>query len=259
MKPKMVQPPSPVLSAAEGSNLQPPFPGFPSSGLATAVPNLFFSRVLPVIERPEELVVSVYFFFAQGLKRRSPRFLTARELAADATLLRSLAAICGGEDHEALERGLALAVQRGTLLRASLEVRGRQEGVYLVNTPANRRALGRLAGAGLWLEEPLPAAEGSTQPNIFALYEENVGSITPLIAEELKDAEERYPPEWVREAMREAVSLNKRSWRYIHTILKRWEAEGPSYEKAGRDTQAEWLERRYTEGKRRLAARRGRS
>ena len=40
------------------------FAGFPASGLATAVPNLFFSLVLPQIERPEELVVSVYFFFA---------------------------------------------------------------------------------------------------------------------------------------------------------------------------------------------------
>ena len=140
---------------------------------------------------------------------------------------------------------------RGTLLSATVEVEGRQEELYLVNTPANRRALEGLVGSELRLEEPLPPAEGSAQPNIFALYEENVGSITPLIAEELKDAEERYPAEWIREAFREAVSLNKRSWRYIQRILKRWEAEGPDYEKAGRDTETEWLERRYAAGKRR--------
>ncbi len=231
---------------------EPKFGGFPNSGLATAVPSLFFSRVIPQIERPEELLVSLYFFFAQGLRRRSPRFLTRRELAADATLLRALANLCGSSDGDALARGLGLSLERGTLIRTVVEVQGRPEELYMVNTPANRRALDeRAAGPDLSaLEEPLPPAEGSTLPNIFALYEENVGSITPLIAEELKDAEERYPPQWVLEAFREAVSLNKRSWRYIQRILRRWEAEGPDYEKAGRGTEAEWLERRYAAGKR---------
>ncbi len=232
------------------------FSGFASSGLGTVVPNLFFSRVLPQVESVEELVVSVYFFFAQRQERRWPRFLTRRELAADGTLLRSLAGLCGGQDHEALARGLALAVERGTLIRAVAETGGREEELYAVNTPAGRRALETLAGEALAkLEEPLPPAEGSAAPNIFALYEENIGSITPLIAEDLKEAEERYPPEWVREAIREAVSLNKRSWRYVARILRRWEAEGPDYEKPERDPQIEWLERRYTEGKRRRARR----
>ncbi len=232
------------------------FEGFPSSGLATPVPNLFFSRVLPRIERPEELAVSLYFFFAQTLKRRSPRFLTRRELAADGALLRSLAALSGGEDGEALERGLHLAVERGTLFQATVEIGEGQEELYLVNTPANRRAAEGLAGADLRLEEPLPPAASAEPPNIFVLYEENVGGITPLIADELKQAEELYPAEWIREAFREAVSLNKRSWRYIQRILERWEAEGPSYEQAGRDPEIEWFERRYREGKRRLSSRR---
>ncbi|HLA19410.1 MAG TPA: DnaD domain protein, partial [Dehalococcoidia bacterium] len=51
-------------------------------------------------------------------------------------------------------------------------------------------------------------------------------------------------------AFREAVSLNKRSWRYIHSILRRWEAEGPDYEEAGRSSESDWLERRYQRGKR---------
>jgi len=103
-------------------------------------------------------------------------------------------------------------------------------------------------------EDPAPEwllrAEAALPPNVFALYEENVGGITPLIADELKDAEERYPPQWIEAAFREAVSLNKRSWRYIHSILKRWEAEGPDHEEAGRDPEADWLERRYQRGKR---------
>ncbi len=229
------------------------FAGFPSSGLATAVPNLFFARILPQIARPEELVLTVYFFYAQQQApgpRRTPRFLTRRELAADATLLRALANLAGGADHEALARGLEAALERNTLFRAEIEVDGRPEEVFAVNTPSNRRAMEALAGRTLSLEEPLPPAEGIAAPNIFALYEENIGTITPLIAEHLQDAEERYSPEWIREAFREAVSLNKRNWRYIATILRRWETEGPDYEKPERDTEAAWLARRYTSGKR---------
>lgn len=230
------------------------FAGFPSSGLATAVPNLFFARVLPQITLPEELAVTVYFFYAQQQApgpRRTPRFLTRRELAADATLLRALANLAGGADHEALTRGLEAAVQRNTLFRAEVETDGRIEEVFAVNTPANRRAIAALAGEDHWIEEPLPPAEGTAAPNIFALYEENIGTITPLIAEHLQDAEERYSADWIREAFREAVSLNKRNWRYIATILRRWESEGPDYEKPERDTEAAWLARRYSSGKRR--------
>lgn len=230
------------------------FAGFPNSARATPVPNLFFSRLLPRIESVEEMLVTLYFFYAQGLlgqarRRRSPPFLTRRELAADATLARALANL-GGDDGEALDRGLALALERGSLLRVEAKGGGRSEELYLMATPYNRRLAPRLAGADLSLEEPLPPAAPAEPPNIFALYEENIGAITPLIADDLKDAEERYPPQWIEAAFREAVSLNKRNWRYVHSILRRWEAEGPDYEEAGRDTETEWLERRYSRGKR---------
>ncbi len=122
--------------------------------------------------------------------------------------------------------------------------------LFAPNMPANRRALERLAAEGVTLEETLPPAEGEPLPNIYTLYEENIGGITPLIADDLRDAEQRYPPEWVREAFREAAELNKRNWRYIRRILERWEAEGPNYATDGRDPEADWLARRYSAGKR---------
>jgi DnaD/phage-associated family protein len=229
-----------------------PFNGFPNSGLATAVPNLFFSRVLPEIEDPEELVVSLYLFFAQGLVRRWPRFVSLSELKADSALLASLARLCPEASPAlALARGLELAIRRRVLCAATVFSGGREEVLYAINNPANRRALSRLDRVEL--PEPLPPAEAAATPNIFVLYEDNIGNITPLIAEELKEAEERYPAEWIREAFREAVEMNKRSWRYIERILRRWEAEGPSYEEPERDPEREWLEQRYARGKRRPA------
>jgi DnaD/phage-associated family protein len=252
-----------------------PTSGFPNSGLATAVPNQFFSRILPQIEVPEELIVSIYFFFAAQLpngpsgKRRTPRYLTKGELAADATLARALTNLAdprsrraaeAGSPHDSelgtpnseLERGLDLSVWRGTLLRAHLTAGGRDEELYTINNPQNRRALEELVATDLRLDDTLPPAVKTNGSEIFALYEQNIRPITPLIAEELREAEERYPVEWVRDAFREAISLNKPNWRYIESILRRWETEGRQHEKSERDPQVEWLERRYREGKRRL-------
>jgi DnaD/phage-associated family protein len=132
---------------------------------------------------------------------------------------------------------------------------GEENVLFAPNMPSNRRALERLSAEGVSLDEPLPTAEGEPAPNIYTLYEQNIGGITPLIADDLRDAEQRYPPEWVREAFREAAELNKRSWRYIQRILERWETEGRGDETHKRDPQIDWLERRYREGKQRLTTR----
>ena len=235
----------------------PAFSGFPDAALATTIPGLFFAQVMPRIERPEELVVSAYFFYAvsQSDRRRRPRYVTRRELAGDGALLQSLAGLCGGTDREALETGLQLAVRRHTIIRAVAKSDAGTEELFAVNTPANRRALEALTGGLIDTDQPLPAATGARVPDIFALYEENIGTITPLVAEELQEAETRFPAAWVEAAFKEAVTNNKRSWRYVEKILSRWETEGPDYEKPERDTGVEWLERRYREGKRRQGAR----
>ena len=53
------------------------------------------------------------------------------------------------------------------------------------------------------------------RPNIFAMYEDNIGMLSPMIADELRDAEQLYPAAWIEDAFREAVENNKRSWRYV--------------------------------------------
>jgi DnaD/phage-associated family protein len=219
-----------------------PFEGFPNSGDPTIIPSLFFSRVLPEITEPAELIVTTYLCFASTLHRRRPRYVTLSELEADTNLARTLANLAPGDD--ALARGVALSRERGTLVAATSGT----EQLYAVNTPANRRALEALAAEGIHLDEPLPRASGDTVESIFTLYEENVGSITPLIADDLKEAEEQYPHEWILAAFREAAELNKRNWRYIRRILERWETEGRDHEKRQRDPQIEWLEQRYREG-----------
>jgi DnaD/phage-associated family protein len=93
------------------------------------------------------------------------------------------------------------------------------------------------------------AAGTSPQLNIFTLYEQNIGMLTPMIAEELKEAEKLYPSDWIGGAFREAVRLNKRSWKYIARILERWAAEGKSDGKPGRDLEKESGSAKYVRGR----------
>lgn len=59
----------------------------------------------------------------------------------------------------------------------------------------------------------------STTPNIFQLYEQNIGIVQPILVDELKEAEKEYPAQWIQEAFLEAANRNARNWKYISKIL----------------------------------------
>ena len=80
------------------------------------------------------------------------------------------------------------------------------------------------AGAG---EKESPKPEMS--PELAAIaktYENEIGPISGIIAEELKEIASRDPPEWFEAAVKEAVRANVRKLSYIKSILERWRKEG---------------------------------
>jgi DnaD/phage-associated family protein len=213
------------------------FAGYPAGAKATVVPSAFFSELLPLIDDASELRVTLYLFYALGRRHGYPRFVTERELRAEGPLLASLGD--GGDVAPLLEleKGLALAVERGSLLRLDLENGAAAESLFTTNTPANRRAFEQIRDGRTPLGRALPPVAGapaSVRENVFHLYEANIGPLTPLVAEELKEAEQLYPYEWLEEALKEAALQNKRSWRYAAAILQRWATEGRTRETAGR-------------------------
>ncbi|MHB8575769.1 MAG: DnaD domain-containing protein [Dehalococcoidia bacterium] len=205
-------------------------PRFPAGARQTAIPSLFFSDVLPSIEDPVELIVSTYAFYLLGRKPAAARWFIEDELRAESPLRRSLGRL-GADAAQPLARGLDAAVDRGTLLRAESLRDGRTVRLYAANVPGGAQALAR-AGAEVTAARQAEGVDGlaGTPPNIFLLYEENVGVISPLLAEQLAQAEGEYPWPWIVAAFREAVALNRRSWRYIERILERWRTEGPDLE-----------------------------
>jgi DnaD/phage-associated family protein len=187
--------------------------------------------------------VTLHIFWLIYGKRGYPRYVTYLELLANRSLAGSL--VSGGASlDEALGEALKKAVSRGTILHLVLQKDGAAQDVYFLNTEESRRAVDKIKNGELVLaglkggRQTAPEAGAGEQPDIFVLYEENIGMLTPLIADELREAEKLYPESWIRDAIGEAVSLNKRSWRYIARILERWSAEGRESGTNRRDSKA---------------------
>ncbi|GAI06816.1 unnamed protein product [marine sediment metagenome] len=133
---------------------------------------------------------------------------------------------------EALRQALEMATKRGTILHMVLDRDGAQEDIYFLNTKSDRQVMAKIQSGELILSglkaEGQADIETEELPDIFTLYEQNMGMLTPMIAEELREAEKLYPETWIRDAIKEAVNQNKRKWSYISAILERWSAEGRS-------------------------------
>ncbi len=207
------------------------FSGFPAKAQFTPVPSVFFSSLLPQISDMAELKTTLHIFWTLYQKRGYPRFTTYRELLGSTSLMSSLREGSKSPD-EVLHNALEMATKRGTILHIVLERDGVPEHIYLLNTDADRQVVakiqsGELRLGGLEAKEPV-YIDTKEQPDIFTLYEQNIGMLTPMVADELREAEKLYPESWIKDAIKEAVSLNKRSWRYIARILERWSTEGKS-------------------------------
>jgi DnaD/phage-associated family protein len=193
-----------------------------------------------------ELKVTLHVFWLLTQKKGERRYVSSQELAADRRLVEGLAGP-GFTPEEALRDALERAVTRRTLLKVTTGDAAGDKEWYFVNSEKGRQAVDDLL-AGRW--KPAEAKDRvwlqAQRPNIFVLYEQNIGPLTPLLAEELIEAEDTYPEEWITDAFREAVELNKRSWRYILRILERWAAEGKTDETARRGNERD--RRRFIEG-----------
>jgi DNA replication protein len=222
------------------------FAGFPAGRLRfTSVPDLFFGELLPAIDDLAELKVTLHILWLLYRKQGEVRSVSRRELAADPTLLRSLRSLGGEQEmaEETLDRALTKATERGTLLHiAARQEDGSEQHLYLLNNAEGRRAVERIRQgelSGQLVDIPGEAVLIPERPNIFALYEQNIGLLAPLIADELREAEEQYPPDWIEEAFKRAVENNVRKWSYVRAILESWAAKGKDDAEYRRDSKEE--------------------
>lgn len=198
------------------------FKGFTDSETFTQLPDTFFHHLLKEIDDAAELKVTLYFLWRAEHMDGPFRALCQTDFNANDL----------GLPAEEVETGLEKALQRGSMLRSEHEA----EVFYFLNSPRGRAAAKAFA-KGQWRESGrILSAPPMERPNVFKLYEENIGPLTPLIADALKDAEELYSDEWIADVIEIAVKNNKRNWKYCEAILKRWKEEGTHGQKDQRDT-----------------------
>lgn len=228
------------------------FTGFPSGAEVTPIPNLFFTAVLPRISGVAEMKAVLHIFWLLSRRRGYPQFVTCAELLADSILMGGIEEV-GEPKEEVLREALRQTVQHGIMLHVRIDREGQPEEAYFINNEAGRDAVSKIE-QGKIPQMVLSSKKGKEVevkplPNIFSLYEQNIGMLRPLIAEQLQEAERLYPADWIESAFKEAVALNKRSWKYILRILERWAIEGKDDGKSGRYSEEESGREKYIRGK----------
>lgn len=215
--------------------------------LQVGFPDAFFRDLLPLIDDLLELKITMYIFWFLSQLEDKSYYIRSVDFAEDEALMQVL----GGPTNVA--EALKKAVKRGTLLKVDITTQSPMAGTYyFLNSPHGRAAVEAIGQGKFRFNDSSRKgiSLGKMKPNIFKLYEENIGAITPMMAEILKEDEERYPSLWITEAIQIAVQRNVRNWKYIQAILESWQKEGrdgkdrQNAKRDGKTYWERWLERR---------------
>jgi len=211
-----------------------------------SIPSSFFTDLLPLIDHLGELKVTLYAIWFIGQQEGNFKNIHFNHFRNDEVFMTGM-----GESSkisldnliEALER----ACERGSLLCYKPENSSLLDATFFINSPKGRAAI-KAIQQGSWSPSNQDRAvliPASDRPNIYKLYESNIGPLTPIVADTLHEAEESYPIDWIEQAIQIAVQNNVRRWRYIEAILISWKERGRD-EKDRRDTQED--PRRFIDG-----------
>ena len=68
--------------------------------------------------------------------------------------------------------------------------------------------------------------KNSDTAEIFKAYESEIGMLTSFVRDDVLDAVELYPKDWIIEAIKVAAKNNARKWSYVEAVLKSWKVNG---------------------------------
>ena len=213
------------------------FKGFGEGvGSPAALPADFFTGLLPSISDLDELKVLLCIFHLLQGRNDPVKYFFLDDLLVDEAVTQCFS------DEALLASALEKAVNHQAILSGQYD--GRQ--LYFLNTPRGSGAW-RALQKGAWTPDSRRTIQPTPdqKPNLFTLYEKNIGPLTPILAETLEDAEKEYPADWLEDAIKIAVKKNVRNWQYIEAILRSWKEKGRNEENRRNDQENP---RRYIEG-----------
>lgn len=225
----------------------PEFKGFSAKTRnLTQVPAEFFTDLLPQLGDLDEIKLLLFLFWYLQNRDENTGYASLSELTSEPLLAQLF-----GDDEKLLETRMSTAIEK--VVAQQVLLRGRKDGQdYLFFNSPRGKALQEGLESGEW--QPAGATAGALsmatrRPDIFKLYEENIGLLTPLMSDILIDAEKTYPVDWIADAVKIAVERNARNWRYVESILRSWKEKGrnekdqrPAAEGRKRDSEGEFGE-----------------
>jgi len=203
-------------------------PSLAPSRAAIPVPREFLSETIARIDDATELHVTLAVFRLAADSGANPPAVSEDTVLQDAVLGRTF-----HEERKSsklgqrIRRGLQYATARESIVQVVLAVDGHEERWYVPASEENQMALSDvLIDPGVWPVAGIEAVVATTAPSVFSLYEKNIGMLTPLLTDQIETAMDLYPLDWIEDAILEAVTYNKRNWRYVQRVLENWSVNG---------------------------------
>ena len=194
------------------------FKGFPRSVRYIPVPAPMFGPLLEQIKDTSGFIITLRIIWMLQQKKGRLRYVSSEEVFGDKILSNALGS------KEAIQNSINMVVKGGILLQIRRE---NASDAFMLNSESDREIASDIGSIYESNDQPADPWEiENTPPEIYSLYEQNIGILTPIMSEKLTEAEGKYPAGWIKEAVEIAVEQNRRSWAYVSRILERWDMEG---------------------------------
>lgn len=180
-----------------------------------------FHGLMARIDNVNELKVTLFCLWAFEQRDAANGLYWVRRADFD-----GLNADVHGLDEDAIDDGLDCAVLRGTLYKVDLPTPMGYEAVYLYATPQAEAALAAPGGFAARLDGNGHLDVLPPRPSVYKLYESNIGPLTGLIGDALRDLVSDFGDAWVEDAIGVAVERNIRTLAYVKGILRGWQKDG---------------------------------
>ena len=194
------------------------FKGFPRSVRYLPVPAPMFGPLLEQIKDASGFIITLRIIWMLQQKKGRLRYVSSEEVFGDKILSNALGS------KEAIQNSINMVVKGGILLQIRRE---NASDAFMLNSESDREIASDIGSIYESNDQPADPWEiENTPPEIYSLYEQNIGILTPIMSEKLTEAGDKYPAGWIKEAVEIAVEQNRRSWAYVSRILERWDMEG---------------------------------
>ena len=213
----------------------PQVSGIPGS---TLIPNEFFEFFFPSVEFIEDIFTLFWcvYVLQEEFASKQKYYVSSDDLWFTQGVEYSFKKI--GIDKEQFNQSLERCVGLGFLLKMISNHQNHEEVIFLLNNSTSQDMVTNLQTGESNIDVNLNLEQTQTfgTAELFQLYEEYFGVISPRIAESLVEASNQYDSDLIKQALKEASTQAITSWRYIERILESKEKESRKNETNRRDS-----------------------